>query len=98
MISRVRFSLQQQVSLGKICLFLNEKENFPSSGELFQDLADESARITYAQRLWDFFRGLFEVATSKIFDLFKIEERCSSYIKAFTQVLCFSMPIKECET
>jgi hypothetical protein len=37
-------------------------------GDLFQSLVDESATITYAQRLWDFFRGLFSVAISQIFD------------------------------
>ena len=78
--------------------FLNEKENYSTIGNLFQNLADESAIITYAQRLWDFFRGLFEVTISKIFDLFKIEEQCSSYINAFTQVLCTSTPFQGCET
>jgi hypothetical protein len=78
--------------------FLNEKENYHTMGDLFQDLADESATITYSQRLWDFFRGLFQVAISEIFDLFEIEEQCSSYINAFTQVLCTSIPFRGCET
>jgi len=78
--------------------FLNEKENCHCFGDLFQDLVDESATITYANRLWDFFRGLFRVAISKIFDLFKIEEQCSSYLDAFTQVLCASKPFRGCET
>jgi IS4 transposase len=78
--------------------FLNEKENYNTIGDLFQDLADESATITYSQRLWDFFRGLFQVAISEIFDLFEIEEQCSSYINAFTQVLCASIPFRGCET
>lgn len=78
--------------------FLNEKDNYSTIGDLFQDLADESATITYAQRLWDFFRGLFQVAISKIFDLFKIEEQCSSYINAFSQALCDSAPFQGCET
>jgi len=66
--------------------------------DLFQDLADESARITYVQRLWDFFRGLFQGAILKIFELFEIEEQCSSYINAFTQVLCESTPFQGRET
>ena len=78
--------------------FLNEKEHYSTIGDLFQDLADESATITYSQRLWDFFRGLFQVAISEIFDLFEIEEQCSSYINAFTQVLCESTPFRGCET
>jgi len=78
--------------------FLNERENYTTMGDLFQDLADESATITYSQRLWDFLRGLFQVSISKIFDLFEIEEDCSSYINAFTQVLCESTPFQGCET
>ncbi len=78
--------------------FLNEKENYNTMGDLFQDLADESATITYSHRLWDFFRGLFHVVISEIFDLFEIEEQCSSYINAFTQVLCESTLFQGCET
>jgi hypothetical protein len=78
--------------------FLNEKDNHMTVGGLFENLADESAAITYAHRLWDFFRGVFQVAMSKIFNLFKIEEQCSSYIQAFDQVLCASTPFQGCET
>jgi hypothetical protein len=78
--------------------FLNEKEHYETTGNLFQQLADESATITYAQRLWDFFRGLFQVALLELFDLFKIEEQCSSYINALTEVLVASTPIQGCET
>jgi len=35
--------------------FLNEQESFSNTGTLFEHLVDESATITYAQRLWDFF-------------------------------------------
>ena len=48
--------------------FLNEKENCNTIGDLFQNLVDESATIIYAQRLWDFFRGLFSVAISNPID------------------------------
>ena len=78
--------------------FLNEKEDYGTTENLFQELADESAMITYAQRLWGFFRGLFQVAMLEIFDLFKIEEQCSSYINALTEVLSASTPIHGCET
>jgi hypothetical protein len=78
--------------------FLNEKENCGTIGDLFQDIVDESAIITYGQRLWEFFRGLFNVAFSQIFSLFEIEEQCSSYINALTQALCASTPFQRCET
>jgi len=78
--------------------FLNETDNYGTTGNLFHKLVDESATITYAQRLWDFFRGLFQVAMLEIFDLFKIEEQCSSYINALTEVLSASTPIQGCET
>jgi hypothetical protein len=78
--------------------FLNEKENYETIGELFQDIVDESGIITYGQRLWEFFRGLFNVACSQLFSLFKIEEQCSSYIDALTQALCASTPFQRCET
>ena len=78
--------------------FINEKENCNTMGDLFKSLVDESATITYARRLWDFFRDLFSVTISKIFDLFEIEEQCSSYINAFSQVLSTSTPFQGCET
>lgn len=78
--------------------FLNEKENCNTMGDLFQNLVDESAVITYSQRLWDFFRGLFSVTISKIFELFNIEEQCSSYFDALSQSLCTLTPFQGCET
>ena len=78
--------------------FLNEKENCSTTGDLFQRLVDESATFTYAQRLWGFFRGLFSVAISKIFELFEIEEQFSSYIDAFNQAISTSAPFQGCET
>ena len=78
--------------------FLNEKENCNTMGDLFQSLVDESATITYGRRLWDFFRGLFSVTISKIFDLFEIEKECSSYNDAFSHVLITSEPFQGCET
>jgi len=78
--------------------FLNEKENTGTIGDLFRDIVDESGIITYGQRLWEFFRGLFNVAFCQIFSLFKIEEHCSSYINALTKALCASTPFQGCET
>ena len=51
--------------------YLNKNENHSTLGELFEYISDESAAISYAQRLWEFFRGLFLVSFSTIFDLFK---------------------------
>jgi hypothetical protein len=78
--------------------FLNEKENRTTMGDLFQMLVDESATITYARRLWDFFRGLFSVTIATLFDLFEIEEQYSSYMDVFSQVLSTSSPFQGCET
>jgi hypothetical protein len=78
--------------------FIYEKEHCTTMGDLFQSLVDESATITYARRLWDFFRGLFSVTVATLFDLFKIEEQCSSYIDTFSQVLSTSAPFQGCET
>jgi len=78
--------------------FLNEQEKFSTLGSLFQQLADESAVISYAQRLWDFFRGLFQVSFATVFDIFNIEEDFSSYFNALTEALAVSAPIQGCET
>jgi len=78
--------------------FLNEQEKLSTLGSLFQQLADESAIISYAQRLWDFFRGFFRVSFAAIFDVFNIEEDFSSYFNALTEVICASAPIQGCET
>jgi len=53
---------------------LSEKENFTKLGERFQDITDETATITYAQRLSDLFRSLFRAAISRIFELFQVQE------------------------
>jgi hypothetical protein len=78
--------------------YLNEKENYTTLGELFAHLVDESALITYADRLWEFFRGLFAVSFSKIFDLFKIEEDFHAYLSALSESLATCTPIQGCET
>ena len=78
--------------------FLNEIENKKTPGYLFETLVDDTAVITYAQRLWDFFRGLFEVSISKIFKLFEIEDDFHSYLNALDLALKESSPILGCET
>ncbi len=67
-------------------------------GELFEHLADAAAVNTYANKLWDFFKGLFVISFSTLFDLFKIEEDFHSYIDALTEVLSGFAPIQGCET
>jgi hypothetical protein len=79
-------------------MYLNEKENYSTLGELFAHLVDDAALITYADRLWDFFRGLFAVSFSKIFDLFKIEEDFHTYLDALSASLTTFTPIQGCET
>jgi hypothetical protein len=78
--------------------YLNETERKGSPGSLFEHLVDETAPITYAQRLWEFFRGLFKVCFSKIFELFKIEEEFQSYFSILDQLISESVPFKRCET
>jgi hypothetical protein len=47
--------------------YLTETEHKRSSGSLSAHLVDETAQITYAQKLWGFFRGLFRISFSMIF-------------------------------
>ena len=78
--------------------YLNKVENYDTLGELFEQIADASAVTTYAHRLWDFFRGLFLVSFSTIFDLFKINEDFQHYLDAITDSLTELAPFQGCET
>jgi hypothetical protein len=78
--------------------YLNEQEYKIGTGPLFEVLADETATVTYARRLWDFFRGLFEISFSKIFELFQIEDQFQSYLSVLNQALYESTPFLGCET
>ena len=78
--------------------YLNQFENYTTLGELFDHIADQSAVTTYAHRLWEFFRGLFLVSYSTIFDLFKINEDFHDYLDALTQALTEFRPFRGCET
>ena len=78
--------------------YLNEKEHYMGVGPLFEELADKTATFTYAQRIWQFFKGLFEISFSKIFELFEIEDDFQSFFDTLNQsVSCFA-PIQGCET
>ena len=78
--------------------FCKRKENYATLGELFDHIADQSAVTTYAHRLWEFFRGLFLVSFSTIFDLFKINEDFHNYLDALTEALTELRPYQGCET
>jgi hypothetical protein len=78
--------------------YLNEREYKTGTGPLFEALVDETATVTYARRLWDFFRGLFEISFSKIFELFQIEDDFQSYLSVLNQALSESTPFRGCET
>lgn len=78
--------------------YLNEKEHHIGVGPLFQELADETATFTYAQRIWQFFKGLFEISFSKIFELFEIEDDFQSFFDTLNQSVSRFAPVRGCET
>jgi hypothetical protein len=67
-------------------------------GTLFEELADETATFTYAHRIWQFFKGLFEISFSKIFELFEIEDDFQSFFDTLNQSVSRFAPIQGCET
>lgn len=78
--------------------YLNEIENYQTLGGFFDILTDELAVITYAQRLYSFFIGLFKVGLSKIVKLLDLDCDFQSYIDIITgQLTCLSA-FKGCET
>jgi hypothetical protein len=78
--------------------YLNEREHKASTGSLFEALCDDTAVITYARRLWDFFRGLFEISFSKIFELLQIEDDFQSYFSVLNNAVAEFAPFRGCET
>ena len=79
--------------------YFNEIEN-PSEtvGGLFNHLVDETATITYAYRLYQFFIGLFNVALQKIFDLLGITEEVHGFNSMLIQELTGIAAFRGCET
>ena len=77
---------------------LNDVENHGTLGGLFEHIADASAVKTYAHRLWDFFRDLFMISFSNIFQTFQIDEEVMPYIEALTHGLKEMEPFLGCET
>ncbi|MDM8549562.1 transposase, partial [Desulfobacterales bacterium HSG2] len=78
--------------------YVNEKENHATMGTLFEHLSDDCAVISYSQRLWDFFRGLFVVSFETMFSIFETEGDFQTYIDILTDALKGSTPIGGCET
>jgi len=79
--------------------YLNHNENYPDTlGVLFDQIADASSLVTYSQRLWEFFSGLFRISFATLFDLFKIEEDFPSYVDVIGQALSDFLPLRGCET
>lgn len=78
--------------------YFNTIENCGTLGSLFEHMADDSAVKTYAHRLWDFFRDLFMISFSKIFETFQIDEDVLSYIEALIDTLKGFGPFQGCDT
>lgn len=78
--------------------YLNEKEHHMGVGPLFEELADETAVFTYAHRIWQFFKGLFEISFAKIFELFEIEDDFQSFFDQLNVSVSRFAPITGCET
>ena len=78
--------------------YLNAKEHHMGVGPLFEELVDKTATFTYAQRIWQFFKGLFEISFSKIFELFEIEDDFQSFFDTLNHSVSRFAPIQGCET
>ena len=78
--------------------YLNKSDNYATLGELFDQISDQAAVISYAHRLWDFFRGLFMVSFSTLFDIFKINDEFQPYFDALTNAISEFGPFQGCET
>ena len=79
--------------------YLNEGKKCGTLGGLFEYLVDESAVVSYADRIWASFQGLFLASFSKIFQLFEINDDPQAYISVLTEISadCFSFN-ERCET
>lgn len=78
--------------------YMNKFDNHSTLGELFDQLVDQTAVISYAHRLWDFFRGLFMVSFSTLFKILKINEEFQPYFNALTEAISDFGPFQGCET
>ncbi len=78
--------------------YLNVAENHSIMGGPFESISDDAAIKSYSVRLWDFFRDLFCISFSKIFDLFDIEEDFHVYLGTLEQALTGFTSFQGCET
>ncbi len=78
--------------------FLNQIENYQTLGELFSGLVDDTAVVTYAHRLYDFFIGLFRQSLMNIFQVFNLTEDFNVYLNTLTAELTGMEAFKGCET
>jgi hypothetical protein len=78
--------------------YLNKFENYATLGELFDHIADQTAVISYAHRLWDFFRGLFMVSFSTLFEILNTNKDFQPYFDTLTNAISDLSPFQGCET
>jgi hypothetical protein len=78
--------------------YMNNFDNYGTLGELFEQIADQAAVASYAHRLWNFFRGLFVVSFSTLFEIFKINEEVQPYLDALKNAISDFRPFQGCET
>ena len=78
--------------------YLNQIENYQTLGELFSGLVDDTAVVTYAHRLYEFFVGLFRLSLSKIFQMLNLTEDFNDYLNTLTAELTGMLAFKGCET
>jgi len=78
--------------------FLNQIENYQTLGELFNGLVDDTAVVTYAHRLYEFFIGLFRLSLSKIFQMFNLTEDFNVFLSTLTAELIGIEAFRGCET
>jgi len=78
--------------------YINNFENHATLGGLFDQISDQTAVITYANRLWDFFHNLFRTSFSTLFEVFQIQEEVQPYMAALTDAISNLQPFQGCET
>ena len=78
--------------------YLNKFDNYATLGELFDQIVDQTAVISYAHRLWDFFRGLFMVSLSTLFEILNINEEFHLYFDTLNAAIAGFAPFHGCET
>lgn len=78
--------------------YLNKFENYATIGEPFDHVADQTVVISYAHRLWDFFRGLFMVSFYTLFEILNTNKDFQPYFDTLTNAISDFSPFQGCET